>query len=102
MGALCRKAFATSSVHDEPSIPTYQTLGQTNANNGEQKQPPVLRGDLSVYSFWRTGTQAIFDIRVTDTETASHRNNDQAKVRRQQEKEKKKKYLIPCQQAHKH
>jgi len=39
---------------------------------------------------------------VTDTEAASHRNKDPAKVLRQQEEEKKRKYLIPCQQAHKH
>mmetsp|Transcript_13622 Transcript_13622/g.28127 ORF Transcript_13622/g.28127 Transcript_13622/m.28127 type:complete len:216 (+) Transcript_13622:278-925(+) len=102
VGALCRTAFTKSSVRDEPSIPNYQTLGQVNGNNGEQNQPQALRGDLSVNSFWRTGTQAIFDIRVTDTEAASHRNKDPAKVLRQQEEEKKRKYLIPCQQAHKH
>ena len=38
----------------------------------------------------------------TDTETVSHRNKDPAKVLRQQEEAKKRKYLIPCQQAHKH
>ena len=39
---------------------------------------------------------------LTDTEAVSHRNKDPAKVLRQQEEAKKRKYLIPCQQAHKH
>ena len=39
---------------------------------------------------------------ISLTEAASYRNKDPAKVLRQQEEEKKRKYLIPCQQAHKH
>ena len=57
---------------------------------------------IAIHSFWRTGTEAIFDIRVTDTEAASKRNKDPDKVLRQQEEEKKRKYLNHCQQAHKH
>ncbi len=102
MGAL-PQSLCPGSVHDEPSIPTYQNQGQANGNAGEQNQPPqALRGDLAIHSFWRTGTEAIFDIRVTDTEAASKRNKDPDKVLRQQEEEKKRKYLNHCQQAHKH
>ena len=64
--------------------------------------PQELLGDLGVHGFWRRGTTAIFDIRVTDTDAAGYRRKDPAKVLADQEKAKKKKYGEACQEAHRH
>ena len=96
---LCANALTEGAVTDEPLIPDYPQ-GNPPANARARERPRELRGDIGVYGFWRRGTTAIFDVRVTDTDAATNRGTDPVKVLRQQEKEKKDKYLNACQEAH--
>lgn len=96
---LCAAALTPSSVTDEPSIPNLQ-YGAQGAAQGTP--PPALRGDVGAHGFWRSGTTAVFDIRVTDTDAAKHRNRDPAKALAKQENEKKQKYGEACREAHMH
>jgi hypothetical protein len=75
---------APSEEEDNPTAPTDQT-------------PPTGKcGDASAHGFWQRGRTAIFDVRITDTQSRSYRNKDYQKVLAQQEKEKKNQYLCPC------
>ena len=86
-------AFPQSAVADEPLI----LKGQANGCNGTGRDvQPDIRGDVSVHGFWRRGTTAIFDIRVTDTESPTYRSMEPGKVLEKHEKEKKGKYLDAC------
>ena len=92
---LCAQALTPSAVSDEPLIHRGRDgNGRNNAAGAEE--PPELRGDVAVHGFWRRGTTAIFDIRVTDTDAPSNRNQDPHKVLARHEKEKKDKYVEPC------
>jgi hypothetical protein len=75
---------APSGEEDDPTTPTDQT------------PPTGERGDASAHGFWQRGRTAIFDVRITDTQSRSYRNKDYQKVLAQQEKEKKNQYLRPC------
>ena len=57
---------------------------------------PALRGDVSVHGFWKRGTPAIFDIRITDTDAPSNRTRDPYKVLAYHKKMKKEKYSELC------
>ena len=59
------------------------------------------RGDAGVHAFWKRGRTAIFDVRITNTESRSYRNRDFEKVLASQEKEKKDKYLASCHEMRK-
>ena len=98
---LCAEALKPSAVTDEPRIPNYQPAQAAGAPHGNNA-PQELRGDVAVHGFWRRGTTAIFDIRVTDTDAASYRRKDPAKVLGDQEKAKKVKYGEACREAHRH
>ena len=95
---LCAQALTPSAVSDEPTILSYQN------QEGEDQSNRVLElwGDVAVHGFWTRGTTAIFNIRVTDTDTNSYRNTDCVKVLKRQEKEKKDKYGETCRHAHMH
>jgi hypothetical protein len=75
---------APSGEEDAPTASTDQT------------PPTGERGDASAHGFWQRGRTAIFDVRITDTQSRSYRNKDYQKVLAQQEKEKKNQYLRPC------
>ncbi len=75
---------APSGEEDDLSAPTDQT------------PPTGERGDASAHGFWQRGRTAIFDVRITDTQSRSYRNKDYQKVLAQQEKDKKNQYLRPC------
>jgi len=104
--ALCAQAMTPSAVSDEPLIPTDQdaedVIPAAGANPPHGSLPPALRGDVAVHGFWRRGTTAIFDVRVTDTDAAYHRHRDPAKILARHESEKKKKYGPRCTAAHLH
>ena len=79
-----------------------QQLQQRQQQPQQQPEPryaPLLtdvkgeRGDAGCHGFWERGRNTIFDIRITDTEAPTYRNQDYDKVLATQEKEKKKKYL---------
>ena len=96
---MCAHALTEAAVTDEPLIPSYDPNGNPAVNANAQGQPRELRGDVGVYGFWRRGTTAIFDVRVTDTDAATNRGRDPDKVLRRQEDEKKTKYLALCREA---
>jgi hypothetical protein len=62
----------------------------------DQTPPTGEHGDASAHGFWQRGRTAIFDVRITDTQSHSYWNKDYQKVLAQQEKEKKNQYLRPC------
>ena len=93
---LCAQALTPAAVTDEPPIPLNQN------NQAGAGAPPALRGDVAAHGFWRRGTTAIFDVRITDTDAASFRTKDPAKVLQKQEEEKKEKYGEACREAHRH
>jgi hypothetical protein len=75
---------APSGEEDDPTAPTDQT-------------PPTSKcGDVSAHGFWQRGRTAIFDVRITDTQSCSYRSKDYQKELAQQENEKKNQYLRPC------
>jgi hypothetical protein len=100
---LCAQALTPSAVSDEPLIFSGRdgTGGPGNPTQppatGPAAAPPMeLRGDIAAHGFWRRGTTAIFDVRVTDTDAPSNRGQDPGKILRRHEKEKQGKYLDHC------
>ena len=60
--------------------------------NGEAGTPALV-ADLAVRGVWTPQTEALFDIRVTDTDAQSYTSQSPKEVLQSAEKEKKKKYL---------
>jgi hypothetical protein len=90
---LCAAALTPSAVSDEPLI----LIGRdATAQSNSTEPPPDLRGDVAAHGFWKRGTTAIFDIRVTDTDGPSARGLDPAKILKRHEKAKRDKYLDLC------
>ncbi len=85
---LCAQALSPAAVSDEPLIHRCRD-GNAGATAAGAEEPPELRGDVAVHGFWRRGTTAIFDIRITDTNAPTYRGQDPHKVLAKQEKEKK-------------
>ena len=52
--------------------------------------------------YWKRGTTAIFDVRVTDTEAPAYRGQDPERILRRHEDEKKDKYLAACLSRRRH
>jgi hypothetical protein len=91
---LCAEALTPSAVSDEPQIHISRDVRTAGAHG--TGPAPELKGDAAVHGFWRRGTTAIFDVRITDTDTPSYRTRDPVKVLKKQEEEKKKKYNELC------
>ena len=98
---LCAQALTPSAVHDEPIIPTVRGRQEGAAEGTQAATTIATRGDVAARGFWRRGTTAIFDVRITDTDAPSYRGQDPLKVLEKHEKEKKTKYLPACLQARK-
>ncbi len=104
---LASKALTPSAIRLEPMI---NNGGNAASVKTPDPKAPVQRlhtfdeerGDLLIRGFWARGTDAIIDVRVTDTDAKSYRSKDPHKVLAQQEKEKKRKYLQPCLAQRKH
>ena len=96
---LCAKALPPSAVTDEPLIHSGQNRGQ---GNGRGPVEAELRGDVAAHGFWRRGTTAIFDIRITDLDNPSQRNSDPNTILLRHEAEKKRKYSAHCERQRKH
>ena len=92
--SLCATALSNSQVHDEPLIHTSRDVREAGANQTEPV--PELRGDTAVHGFWRKGTTAIFDVRITDTDCKTARGKEPLAVLKQHEKLKKDKYNAKC------
>jgi hypothetical protein len=94
---LCTQAFTPSAVTDEPLIPHCQPRAPVNGRPAPL--PPQERGDVACRGFWKRGTTAIFDVRITDTDAPSQRLKAPHRILLAHENEKKKKYLRPCLEA---
>ncbi len=97
---LCSQALSQAAVTDEPLIHISRDVRQAGATGTEP--PPELRGDVAAHGFWKKGTTAIFDIRVTDTDAASYRKTEPKSVLKRHEREKKAKYNDLCLARHRH
>ncbi|KAL1453334.1 hypothetical protein WDU94_007478 [Cyamophila willieti] len=83
LGELCEKAWG--NVTKEPLV---------------IEDGPGLRGDLSVRGVWEAQREALFDIRVTDTDAPSYTSRSVMSVLRRAEEEKKEKYKEACEARH--
>ena len=104
---MCGTALGFSRVEREPKIfsgvsQRTRTEGGTadasagSNNNNAARNITEERGDASVQGFWERRRTAVFDMRITDTDSRSQRNTDPAKILARHEKEKKNKYLHSC------
>ena len=76
-------AMGFNSVLKEPIV----REGDVQGDN------PGLVADLAVRGLWQPQTEALFDVRVIDTDAESHRRRSVDQVIRSAENEKKSKYL---------
>ena len=98
---LCLQPFwlyvTEIDVQAEPLInPGSLTSLRSNSqtDDSDTNEPEGLRGYIFLNGFWGHGnkrTAAIIDVRVTDVDAASHRNQIAEKVLESQEKSKKSK-----------
>jgi len=95
-GMLCSHAYIPSAVSYEPLIKFSRDQWNVDAAGRPAPVDPESRGDISVRGFWKRGTTAVFDVRITDTDQPSYLSQTPAKVLAKHEKEKKDKYLEPC------
>ena len=84
---------STAADGDEAEAPTTNTdtnrPSKHTANDGK-------RGDILMRGLYQRGLDCIIDVRVTDLDCKSNRNQDPEKVLARQEKQKKTKYLQAC------
>ena len=73
-------------VHREPVVQEASDDGRT-----------VLKADLVVRGVWQPQCDAVFDVRIVDTDAPSYCSHTPPDVLRTTELEKKKKYLQTCQ-----
>jgi hypothetical protein len=99
--SLCAQGLSPSAVSDEPLIHNGQGR-PAGGSNQRTEVAPELRGDVAAHGFWRRGTTAVFDIRVTDTDAPSNRGSAPKAILARHEEEKKKKYLPACERQRKH
>lgn len=107
---LAARALTPSRVRDEPSIYPSRSCAPSTAS--QQPTSPVRRnlqktagderGDISIRGLWSRGVDCIIDVRVTDTDAKSYKDQDPSKVLANQEREKKRKYLNLLLDQHKH
>ena len=99
---MCANAISPSAVTDEPLIHLGQTGRAGNAPAATTQVENEIRGDLAVHGFWKRGTTAIFDIRVTDLDNPSQRGLEPSRVLARHEAEKKRKYSHHCERQRRH
>jgi hypothetical protein len=79
-------SFAWSQIKKEPVV------RESNLND----KTPALIADLSVRGVWQPQVEALFDIRVIDTDAQSYSNRSPKDILSMAEKEKKAKYNKAC------
>ena len=105
------KATNKSSVRDEPSIhlgrdggdvvPTAASEPDTQDDDNVPAKPGE-RGDGLIRGLWEPGTDAIYDVRITDCDALSYRGQSSEAVLANQRKAKKRKYLQSCLEQRRH
>jgi hypothetical protein len=60
---LCAQALQPSAVSDEPLIHTGRGVPKDGSTGVEAAADS--RGDVAAHGFWRRGTTAVFDVRIT-------------------------------------
>ena len=103
-------ATTPSGCTREPKIHMRERRPRPVANQ-TTPSPPALppqtpttteeRGDVSCYSFWAKERDTIFNVRITDSDAATHWTVEVSKLLARQEKEKKSKYLQSCHEMRK-
>jgi hypothetical protein len=84
-----------SAVSEEPLI--HKGRGVPNAGNaGAEAAADGRDGDVAAHGFWRRGTTAVFDVRITDTDVPLHRGQEPFNVPKRHKTEKEKKRLEAC------
>ena len=125
---LAVRAFTPSSVRYEPAIHPHSGTGTRGKSNNSPHSPNTStndshssqatsnpqarrsavetdserRGDILIRGLWARGTDAIIDVRVTDTDQKSYQKRTPAKILHAQETEKKNKYLKDCLDQRRH
>jgi hypothetical protein len=100
-GELCAQALTATAVSDEPLINSGRDP-QAASDVASTGLGPELRGDIAAHGFWKRGTTAIFDVRITDTDAKSNHGWDPNKILLSHETRKRDKYLEACLQRRKH
>ena len=72
----------------------YICIQQTVQGCNDSQSIPALLADLRVRGVWQPQAEALFDIRVVDTDAQSHVNCTVDSVLASAEKEKKRKYNV--------
>ena len=104
-GAVCETRESVEAQLQDDRRNTQRNLDQVEvgederADNTHNPHPRIdneNRADKGVMGFWKRGRNCLFDVRLTDTESRSTRNQDPKRVLAKCEKEKKDKHLKPC------
>jgi hypothetical protein len=78
----------------EVDIEEEETADQTH--NPTPRHDNENRGDKSIIGFWQRGRECVFDVRITDTQNRTSRNQDPLRVLEKCERKKKNKHLEAC------
>ena len=78
----------------EVEVDEEETVDQ--AHNPKPRNDNENSGDKSILGFWIRGRECVFDVRITDTQTRTCRNQDPIRVLEKCEWEKKNKHLEAC------
>ena len=81
-----------SIVHDVEREPSLQPVTNKNGYQRSAILDDDARLDIRARGFWRDGQNAYFDIRITNADSDSQRNNPLKSVLRKHEMEKKRNY----------
>lgn len=77
-----------------------QTWGNVTKEPVISEGDSGLRGDFACRGVWIAQREALFDVRVVDTDAPSYASRPVAAVLRSAEEEKKRKYCGPCETRH--
>ena len=72
-----------------PVVPPDPDPGVDEEEEEHEPEVATLKGDKGVRGFWNRGRECLFDVRITNTERQSVRNQDPIKILIRNEREKK-------------
>ena len=86
--SMCRQITVGAAPHGTTQSANNQNPDGATENDDDNNPITGERRDAGVHGFWERGRPCIFNVRITDTDARSYRNN--------KEKEKKDRYLQSC------